>query len=211
MRTTIDALKANMPGGGAARPTSPGATALRARLWRLGFNLFPAFRGTGARVEYLDPEMREVRVELPFGWRTRNLVGTIFGGSMYAAVDPFYALMLMQNLGPDYIVWDKAAAIRYRRPGRSALYARFTLGEQELRGIREELAAGGASGRGSVDRVYRVELTDAAGEVHAAVEKTLYVKLREKDGEIKDRPGEAAGISGGWGRESRQESQEEFV
>jgi acyl-coenzyme A thioesterase PaaI-like protein len=156
-------------------------------LWRLGFNLFPAFRGTGARVEYVAPDMREVRVKLPFGWRTRNVVGTTFGGSMYAALDPFYALMLMQNLGSDYVVWDKAANIRYRRPGRTDLYARFALGEEELREIRNKLDGGGADGRGSVDRVYRVELADAAGEIHAIVEKTLYIA----NGETRGRAGNA--------------------
>lgn len=199
MRSMLGAVRANMPGGGATLPAASAMAVLRARLWRIGFNLFPAFRGTGARVEYVDPGMREVRVKLPFDWRTRNLVGTTFGGSMYAAVDPFYALMLMQNLGPEYTVWDKAAAIRYRRPGRGALYARFILEEEELRGIRQELASGGPGGRGSVDRVYRVELTDATGEVHAAIEKTLYVRL---DGVV--------GKSGGE-RESREESLEEAV
>jgi acyl-coenzyme A thioesterase PaaI-like protein len=117
-------IRAHMPGGGAVLPDSGSAAILRARLWRRVFNLFPAFRDTGARVEYVDPKMREVRVRLPLDWRTRNLVGTIFGGSMYAAVDRFYALMLMQSLGPDYVVWDKAAAIRYRRPGRTTLALR---------------------------------------------------------------------------------------
>ncbi|MDN5698245.1 MAG: DUF4442 domain-containing protein [Rubrobacter sp.] len=171
----LRSLKSNMPGGGSGRLSSARAEALRAGMWRWGFNLFPAFRGTGARVDYIAPDLREVLVRIPLGWRTRNYVGTTFGGSMYAAVDPFYAIMLMQNLGSDFIVWDKAAAIRYRRPGRTTLYARFVLGEEELSGIREELAAGGSDGRGSVDRVYQVDLTDASGEVHATVEKTLYI------------------------------------
>lgn len=175
----LKALKSNMPGGGAGRLSSARAEALRASAWRLGFNLFPAFRGTGARVDYISPDLREVLVRIPLGWRTRNYVGTTFGGSMYAAADPFYAIMLMQSLGPGYIVWDKAAAIRYRRPGRTTLYARFTLGEEELRGIREELATGGRDGRGSVDRVYSVDLTDASGEVHATVEKTLYIRRKD--------------------------------
>lgn len=175
----LKGLKANMPGGGAGRLVSSRAETLRANTWRWGFNLFPAFRGTGARVDYIAPDLREVLVRIPLGWRTRNYVGTTFGGSMYAAVDPFYAIMLMQNLGPGYIVWDKAAAIRYRKPGRTTLYARFTLDEAELRGVREELAAGGRGRRGSVDRVYSVDLTDASGEVHATVEKTLYIRRKD--------------------------------
>ena len=80
------------------------------------FNFFPAYRGTGARVEYIASDWMEVRVRVPLSWRTRNYVGTIFGGSLYGAIDPFYMLMLIKLLGPDFIVWDKAATIRFRRP-----------------------------------------------------------------------------------------------
>ena len=59
---------------------------------------------TGARITYVASDFREVRVRLPLSWQTRNYVGTIFGGSMYAAVDPVYMLMLIKNLGKEYIV-----------------------------------------------------------------------------------------------------------
>ena len=57
------------------------------RLLRWKFNLFPAYRGTGARIAYIADDFHEVRLRLPLSWRTRNAVGTIFGGSMYGAVD----------------------------------------------------------------------------------------------------------------------------
>ena len=137
--------------------------------WR--FNLFPAWRGTGARVDYIAEDWREVRVRLPLSWRTRNYVGTIFGGSLYGAVDPVLMIMLIQNLGPAYTVWDKAAIIRFLKPGRATLYASFTLDESELSEIRRLLESAP-----SVDRVYTVELKDAAGVAHASVEKTIYIR-----------------------------------
>ena len=141
------------------------------RRLRWGFNLIPAFRGTGARVKYISADFREARVELPLNWRTRNYVGTIFGGSLYGAVDPMYMILLIKILGPAYTVWDKAATIRFVRPGKSRLYARFVLDEEEIETIRRltETAP-------SIDRVYRVDLTDAAGVVHASAEKTIYIK-----------------------------------
>ena len=141
------------------------------RRLRWTFNLIPAYRGTGARVTYVASDFREVRVELPLTWRTRNYVGTIFGGSLYGAVDPVYMIMLIKILGPSYTVWDKAAAIRFRRPGRSTLFARFALDEEEIRTIREL-----AEKNPSIDRVYRVDLADAAGLVHASVDKTVYIR-----------------------------------
>jgi acyl-coenzyme A thioesterase PaaI-like protein len=138
---------------------------------RWGFNLFPAYRGTGARVTYIASDYREVRVALPLSWRTRNYVGTIFGGSLYGAVDPMYMIMLIHILGPGYTVWDKAATIRFLRPGRSTLSARFLLEDAEIDEIRRRLES-----EPSVDRVYTVTLEDAAGVPHAEVTKTVYVR-----------------------------------
>jgi len=148
---------------------------LRMRLLRYAFNWVPAWRGTGARISYIADDWREVRVELPLTLRTRNYVGTMFGGSMYAAVDPFYMIMLIRNLGPDYVVWDKAAAIRFLKPARSRLFARFVLDERELSAIRAALQTAR-----SVDRVYVVELLDREGVPHAVVEKTVYVRRAEQ-------------------------------
>ena len=120
------------------------------------------------------PDWREVRVRLPLNWRTRNYVGTIFGGSIYAAADPVYMIMLIHNLGPRYTVWDKAASIRFRKPGRGTLYARFAIDEAELTEIRERLETAP-----SIERVYLVELADADGTVHATVEKTIHVRKKD--------------------------------
>lgn len=146
---------------------------IRTRLMRWGFNWFPAYRGTGARITYIARDWREIRLRLPLSLRTRNYVGTIFGGSMYGAVDPVYMIMLIQALGPGYVVWDKAASIRFRRPGRTTLFARFTLDDAELDAIREILRA-----QETTDRVYTVELVDAEDVVHATVEKTIHVRRK---------------------------------
>lgn len=146
---------------------------LRTRAFRWAFNFWPCYRGTGARVTYIAADWRETRIRLPLSFRTRNYVGTIFGGSLYAAVDPFYMLMLIRNLGPDYVVWDKAASIRFKRPGRATLTATFRLDEaelQEVRGLLHDLP--------KVDRIYTIELVDKAGLVHAVVEKVVHISKK---------------------------------
>lgn len=74
------------------------------KLDRWKFNLFPAYRGSGARVVYISEDYREIRVKIPLSWRTRNYVGTIYGGSLYGGIDPIYMLMLIKTLGVGYIV-----------------------------------------------------------------------------------------------------------
>lgn len=149
----------------------PESFATRVLRWR--FNLFPAYRGTGARVTYIADDLREVRVRLPLSWRTRNYVGTIYGGSIYGAVDPFFMIMLIRLLGRDYVVWDKAATVKFRKPGRTTLCATFRIDDAELAAIREAAASGEP-----IDRYYTVDLVDAEGVVHASVEKVVYVRKR---------------------------------
>ena len=149
---------------------------LRSKFLRWGFNLFPAYCATGARITFVASDFREVRIRLPLSWQTRNYVGTIFGGSMYAAVDPVYMLMLIKNLGQDYVVWDKSACINFKKPGRTALFARFLIDEEELGAITSELEHAR-----HVDRTYRVDLTDEQGTVHASVEKVVYIRKKDKN------------------------------
>jgi acyl-coenzyme A thioesterase PaaI-like protein len=126
-------------------------------------------------VTHIAADWSEVRVRLPLNWATRNYVGTIFGGSLYGAVDPVYMIMLLKRLGDGFIVWDKAAAIQFKRPGRGTLRATLEMPDEEIAAIHEALES-----ERSVDRVYTVDLVAEDGTVCASVEKTLYV--RRKDG-----------------------------
>ncbi|MCM2254437.1 MAG: DUF4442 domain-containing protein [Vicinamibacteria bacterium] len=151
------------------------AESLRTRLERFGFNFFPAYRGTGGRIRHIAADWSEVRVALPLNWRTRNYVGSIFGGSMYGALDPIYMVMLIKRLGPDFEVWDKAASIRFRRPGRTTLHATFRVDDALLAEVRDAVARDGR-----VERTFTVDLVDAAGLVHASCDKLLTIRGRER-------------------------------
>lgn len=141
------------------------------RLFRLFLNKYPCFRGTGAKVTFIADDWSEMRVRLPLSRRTNNYVGTIFGGSLYASVDPHFMFMLMHRLGPEYVVWDKAATIRFRRPGRSTLTAVCRMPDEEIAEVRRLLER-----ETKVDRLYSVDLVDEEGNVCATVEKTVNVR-----------------------------------
>jgi acyl-coenzyme A thioesterase PaaI-like protein len=149
------------------------AESWQTRVWRWAFNWFPAYRASGGRIEHIAADWREVRIRLSLNWRTRNYVGTIFGGSMYSAIDPMYMVMLIKLLGAGYEVWDKAATIRFRRPGRATLRATFRVSEAELESIRSDVARDGKT-----EREYTVELKDPAGEVCASCVKLLSIRRR---------------------------------
>ena len=144
------------------------------RAWRLGMNLYPMFWGTGGRVEYIAADYREVRLRLGLNPFTYNYVGTIFGGSMFSASDPFLMVMLFRVLGKrDFVVWDKAARIRFRRPGKSRLTMTLRLDGELLARVRETVAA---------DNVWTewlpLQWVDEEGRVVAELERELYVANR---------------------------------
>jgi len=143
------------------------------RAFRWMMNLWPCYRGTGGRVTFIAPDWKEARVKLPLNLRTRNYVGTIFGGSLYGAVDPLCMLMLIRLLGPGYIVWDKAASIRFLKPGRTTLFASFRIDDAELAEIRRLLEA-----EPKIDRTYTVNLVDAQGTAYAEVQKVIQVRKK---------------------------------
>ena len=144
------------------------------KLDRWKFNFFPAYRGTGARIQYVSDDYHEIQIKIPLNWRTRNYVGTIFGGSMYAGVDPIYMVMLLKILGRNYVVWDKAATIRFKRPGKETLYATFIVTPEEIEEIKTALES-----KKYINKIYKVELKNEAGKTHAIIDKTLYLAKKK--------------------------------
>ena len=140
-------------------------------------NWYPPFIGAGIRVKSIAPDYRRCEVVMPLRWWNRNYVGTQFGGSLYMMADPFFMLMMMHQLGSGYIVWDKAATIRFRNPGRGAVHCVFTLTDEDISEARQ-----GADTLGKHDYTLTASIVDDAGTCIAEVEKVLYIRKR-KEGE----------------------------
>ncbi|MBL8517034.1 MAG: DUF4442 domain-containing protein [Betaproteobacteria bacterium] len=144
----------------------PGSRALR-----LMMNLWPPFRGAGIKVVDIAPDYSRLRVELRMKLLNRNYVGTHYGGSLFSMTDPFYMIMMMQRLGGGYVVWDKTATIRFRRPGKGTVHAEFHLSDEEVARVKRLVDA-----EGRLETTYRIDVKNAAGEVVAEIEKTLSIK-----------------------------------
>ena len=140
-----------------------------------GMHLWPPFLGAGIRLRHMSEDFREAEVELRLGRLNRNAVGTQFGGSLFAMTDPFYAIMLMRNLGREYLVWDRSASIDYVAPGRGTVRARFALTGDRLAQIRAQ-----AEGGEKVLPEFDTDIVDAKGEVVARVHRTVYVRLKPR-------------------------------
>lgn len=144
-------------------------------IWLLKFlgNIWLPYFGAGIHVEEVTPDFQYIRVSMKLKWYNKNYVGTHFGGSLYAMTDPFYMLMLMNNLGRNYIVWDKAANIEFKKPGRGKVVAEFKMTPEEIQQIK---VAADANSKYIFDKP--VQVKDESGEVVAQITKTLYVRKK---------------------------------
>jgi len=143
--------------------------AIRALLNRL-----PAYRRAGGKVTFIADDLTVARVRVKCNWLTYGQKGAIFGGSLYATIDPCYVIMLQWRLGGRYVVWDKRAVVEFKVPARSTLFADIACSHGDLASIRADVDK-----MGRAERVYFIELVDAAGVAHASCTKTVVIKRRE--------------------------------
>lgn len=132
-------------------------------------NLWLPLLGAGIRVKHVAPGMRSIDVEMRLTRGNANYMGVHFGGSLFSMTDPFYMIMLATALGRGFVVWDKAATIRFRRPGTGTVRAHFELTDERLAQIRTALEQEGVH-----EPVFTVDVVDPKGGVVCTVGRTLY-------------------------------------
>lgn len=143
---------------------------------RFMFNLYPPLLGAGIRITHISTDWKQLDVEMQLRWWNANYVGTQYGGSLYSMTDPFLMVMLIEILGRGYVVWDKSAAVRFRKPGRGTVYAKFRITDEQLADIRTALRM-----EQKIEREFPINVTDAQGEIIAEVKKLLHFRNRKPE------------------------------
>ena len=138
-------------------------------------NAWGPYAGAGIRVMHIAEDATEVRVEMPLTEHNRNLVGTHYGGSLYSMIDPHLMILMVQRLGPEYVVWDRTARIDFLRPGVGTVSATIRLTDEDVERARAETADGQ-----KYLPEFEIEIVGADGEIVALAHKTLYVR-RKRD------------------------------
>ena len=147
----------------------------KARLLKVLANVWGPFLLTGIRVTRVAPDFRTIDVRMSLRPWNRNYVGTHFGGSLFAMADPWFMVALMERLGPGYVVWDKIGTIRFRKPGRGTVTARFEIPDERVSEIRAAVEASGKA-----EPVFVAQIFDGRGDLVAEVEKLISVRTRRQ-------------------------------
>ncbi len=138
------------------------------------FNFFPAYRRTGGRISFISNDWREVHVKLKLTWATRNYVGTVFGGSIYGALDPIFMLQLINILGDKFIVWDKSASVKFIRPIKQEVFAKFIVSDELVATIKKEVEL-----KNEITIELPIHFSDQNNTIYAKVIKELYIANKE--------------------------------
>ena len=141
----------------------------------VGMSLWIPNLFSGIRVRRFSPDWTHATVELHVNVFTRNYVKTAFGGSMQAMTDPYFFMLVLHQLGRDYVVWDTRGEIEFVKPGRGVLTARFDVPAARVDDLRTR-AAGGAK----VLEWFETEITDRSGDVVARVRREVYVREKKR-------------------------------
>jgi acyl-coenzyme A thioesterase PaaI-like protein len=146
---------------------------LRQKFLEKLIRFYGPYLGSAIRPTFISPDFRHIKVEMDLRFYNKNYMGTQFGGSLYAMIDPWYMLMLIKNLGQDYIVWDKSATINFRKPGRGKVFAEFILTEEIIDQVKRDVAE-----KTKIDQHFLVEIKDESGKLIADVDKVVYVRKK---------------------------------
>jgi hypothetical protein len=137
-------------------------------------NWYPMYFGTGGKILFWASDSSEVHLRLRLNLWTKNYVGTIFGGSLFSAADPFYMVMLIRSLGDSYVVWDKTAHIRFKKPATSAVYAVLKISSDDLASIKHQVKESGHA-----TKTFSIHWKDKDEVVHAEIERQCYIADKE--------------------------------
>lgn len=134
---------------------------------------WPPFLVAGIKVTKYNVEEKKLEVTMGLRFWNWNHERSHFGGSLYAMTDPFYALLIRENLEENVQVWVKSAKIRFRRPGRGKVQAVFELKIEQLEKIKAELGQQSKS-----EPEFQIEVRDSNGKIVAEVSQIVHVSRR---------------------------------
>ena len=145
----------------------------KATLFRILFNLSPMYKRSCGKIIFASEDLHVVKIKIPLSYKNKNYVGSIFGGSLFAATDPIYMIQLMQILGKDYVVWDKKTDIKFRRPAYQHAFATFEFTTAEIEEIIQKVQS-----ENEIDYTKKLYITDNNGTIFTDLDKTLYISSK---------------------------------
>lgn len=139
-----------------------------------GMRLYPPFLLQRIWVKKIYPNFRGIEVKVNRSLLTTNLGRSTFGGTLFSATDPFYALLCYQIAIRNHIkpiVWLKSARISYIKPARTDLFFTLRIGDELIDEMFRELAE-----KGKFTKELPIEVYDRKGELCVIAFNEIYIR-----------------------------------
>ncbi|GAA4779335.1 DUF4442 domain-containing protein [Olivibacter ginsenosidimutans] len=136
--------------------------------------LYPPLLFQRIWVQRFHKDFMGVNVKIIYSLLNKNYNSSIFGGTIYAASDPFFAVLfdqIFRKKGYKTRVWLKSASIAYIKPGRTTLYFQIKLTQDDIEEAKYQLDT-----VGKFIHTYSVDITDKHGQLCAKVMNEVYVR-----------------------------------
>jgi hypothetical protein len=128
------------------------------RIWVRGFN--KGFKG--------------VRVKIIKSIFNKNYNGSIFGGTIFAAADPFYPVLFDRVLntgGRKLKIWSKSSKINFLKPALSSLSFQIILSDADI-----ELAIHTLNTTGKYESSFPIDIYNNNNEVCVSLMNEVYIR-----------------------------------
>lgn len=145
-----------------------------------GLRLYPPFFFQRIWVKKILDNFLGAEVKINKSLLNINSNKTIFGGTIFSAIDPFYPILLDQYFKHQGILrtvaWLKTAHIDYIKPGRHDLYVSFHLKEEVLLEALQTIKK-----EGKVVKTFQTQVFDKHGTLCAVAHNEIYIRDLEFD------------------------------
>ena len=136
--------------------------------------LYPPMLFQRIWVKKIDKDFRGIDVKINRSLFTTNLGSATFGGTIFAATDPFYALLIgqiMQHKGFKITVWLKSAEIQYLKPARKDLHYSIKIDDEMINEVEQAI-----SNEGKFVKTYPIEIFDTTGDLCVIALNEVYIR-----------------------------------
>lgn len=142
-------------------------------------NLYPPLLFNRIVLKKISKNFREAEIVIKKSILNRNLQGTIFGGTLYAAADPYPAIMywqIMHQQGIKTEAWLKKAEVEYHKPADSDVRLNYKISEKEIADAMEVLFKDG-----KFSSWHHVDGIDKDGEACISIKSLIVIKMKLKN------------------------------
>lgn len=110
---------------------------MKLKSWQVKWmmRVFPPLLFSRVWLKSVATDFRSCEIHVTPSLLNRNLQRTVFGGTLFSAFDPFYAILFWQyfaHRGHPLEAWLKSAEVNYKKPVNSRISIRFELDDQSL-------------------------------------------------------------------------------